>query len=438
MFQDPRKINDFSQYAPHKKDLDAFYGLPKEIIFCKQCGISNQRPNSSIEHKHNAKTKKSTINIDSNGVCDACKTAYIKNNQIDWNERRNELMKLCDKHRSKNGSYDCIVPGSGGKDSFLQSWVLKYEFGMNPLTITWSPHLYTDWGYRNFRRWIDSGFDNYLISPNTKIQRLLSRLSLENLFHPFQPFILGQKYLAPKIAYEKGISLIFYGEDEAEYGNPIKDNDNALRDYEYFSNTNEDEIYLAGETLLSLRENFGIRKHDLELYIPPNPNKLKDKNIEVHYLGYYMKWHPQTAYYFAVEKGDFEACPERNAGTYSKYQSIDDKMDDFHWYTTFIKFGIGRATHDAAQEVRSGDIDIDEAESLIQRYDGEFPERFLDELLDYLSLSIKDFPIASKMFEVPLMDKEYFDALTNKFRSPHLWQYTNNNWSLRRQFINSE
>jgi tRNA(Ile)-lysidine synthase TilS/MesJ len=104
---------------------------------------------------------------------------------IDWSERRKELKDLCDRHRSKDGSYDCLVPGSGGKDSFYQSYMLKYEFGMHPLTVTWAPHIYTDWGWRNFNRWIHSGFDNYLVSPNVLVKRLLTRLALENLFHPF-------------------------------------------------------------------------------------------------------------------------------------------------------------------------------------------------------------------------------------------------------------
>ena len=81
----------------------------------------------------------------------------------------------------------------------------------------------------------------------------------------------------------------------------------------------------------------------------------------MHYLGYYIKWHPQECYYYAVEHGGFHASPERTAGTYSKYNSIDDRIDDFHYYTTFIKFGIGRATYDAAQEARNGDITRDEA-----------------------------------------------------------------------------
>tara|TARA_R110001599_G_scaffold135013_1_gene313263 strand:- start:3747 stop:5075 length:1329 start_codon:yes stop_codon:yes gene_type:complete len=430
--RDPRKDQiDMSRYAPDVTGSEAFYGLPKQIRFCSKCVISNQRPNSTVEHKHTSESKKTTILFDENNVCDACRFAEQKHGDIDWEERRRELQVLCDKYRSRNGSYDCLVPGSGGKDSFYQSWMLKYEFGMNPLTTTWAPHVYTDWGWRNFDRWIHSGFDNYLLTPNGRVKRLITRLAVENLFHPFQPFIFGQKSLAPKMAARFNIPLIFYGENEAEYGNPIADTTSAQRDYSYFSSTDDSEIFLGGTSVSALRDDYGVRDADLEVYRPSNPDELRAKDIQVHYLGYYLKWHPQAAYYFAVENGGFEASPERTPGTYSKYNSIDDRIDDLHYYTTFVKFGIGRTTYDAAQEIRSGDIEREEGVALIRRYDGEYPDRFADELMEYLSLPEKEFPDASKMFEDPIMDHDYFDSLANRFRSPHLWKYENGAWALR-------
>ena len=107
----------------------------------------------------------------------------------------------------RNGNYDVVVPGSGGKDSFYVAHKLKYEYGMNPLTVTFSPFLYTDWGWKNLQNWISSGFENILNSPNRHIYRLLSRIALENMFHPWHPWILGQKNFPPKIAAnDKGIN----------------------------------------------------------------------------------------------------------------------------------------------------------------------------------------------------------------------------------------
>jgi N-acetyl sugar amidotransferase len=302
---------------------------------------------------------------------------------------------------------------------------------MHPLTVTWPPHIYTEWGWANFQSWIHAGFDNVLFTPNGRVHRLLTRLAVENLFHPFQPFIIGQKALAPKMALKFNISLIFYGENEAEYGNPIQDNETAKRNWSYFTSKNKSEIYLGGTSLSDLKNNFGVDASDLAIYLPADSEEIENNKIEVHYLGYYLRWHPQRNYFYAVEHGGFQASPERTPGTYSKYNSIDDKMDDLHYYTTYIKFGIGRSTYDASQEIRSGDITREEGVALVKRFDGEFPERFLVELFSYLSIKPKDYPRAAQMFEQPMMDGDYFMHLADTFRSPHLWKYDQGNWELR-------
>jgi N-acetyl sugar amidotransferase len=427
--------------VPHRPDLAKFdqpagrleakYGLPREVKFCKRCVISNQRPSSAVEYEHTKDTKKQTIGFDAEGVCDACRFAEHKNTTIDWAERERALKQLCERYRKTDGSYDCLVPGSGGKDSFYAAHVLKYKYGMHPLTVTWAPHIYTDWGWRNFEAWIHAGFDNYLHTPNGRVHRLLTRLAVENIFHPFQPFIFGQKSLAPRMAILHKIPLVFYGENEAEYGNPIADTQTARRDWSYFTTSDKSKVFLGGVSVADLRSHFGIDDNDLQPYFPADPAEIERLKVDVHYLGYYLRWHPQECYYYAVEHGGFQASPERTPGTYSKYNSIDDRIDDFHYYTTYIKFGIGRATYDASQEIRNEEITRAEGVALVKKFDGEFPERFVDEIFRYLSIPQKEFPVASKMFEQPIMDRDYFLALAGQFRSPHLWKRENGVWKLR-------
>lgn len=411
--------------------LGAKFGLPEKVAFCKKCIISNQRPNSAVEFKHTKDTKKETIGFDEDGICDACKQAERKKSGIDWELREKELVELCDKYRRNDGRYDCLVPGSGGKDSFYASHILKTKYGMHPMTVTWAPHIHTPWGWKNFQAWIHAGFDNYMMTPNGQVHRLLTRLSVENLFHPFQPFMLGQKTIAPRMALAMDIPLVFYGENEAEYGNPISDNDSARRSWEYFTQPDQSSTYIGGVSLDDLKNQFGLEQVDLEPYLPVDPNLMESKGVDVHYLGYYLPWHPQGAYYYSVKHSDFQASPERTPGTYSKYNSIDDKIDDFHFYTYYTKFGIGRATYDAAQEVRNGDITREEGVALVKKYDGEFPQRFASEIFKYLSISEKEFPIASQMFEQDIIDRDYFDSLADSFRSPHLWTKDASGWTLR-------
>jgi N-acetyl sugar amidotransferase len=412
-------------------NLEAFYGLPREVRFCRRCVISNQRPNSAVEFQHTRDSKKATIGFDAEGVCDACRFAEQKRHTIDWQERDRALRALCDRHRRTDGQYDCLVPGSGGKDSFYAAHKLKYEYGMHPLTVTWAPHVYTEWGWKNHQAWINAGFDNYLCTPNGRVHRLLTRLSVDNLFHPFQPFILGQKNLAPKMALLFRIPLVFYGENEAEYGNAIASASSARRDHAYYASASASEVFFGGTSLKDLTSRYGLERVDLEPYLPADPTELEALKVEVHYLGYYLKWHPQACYYYAVENGGFQASPERTPGTYSKYNSIDDRIDDFHYYTTYVKFGIGRSTYDAAQEIRSGDITRDEGVALVRRFDGEFPERFAEEIFRYLSITSKEYPKAHESFAKPVMTRESFLALADQFRSPHLWRREGEAWKLR-------
>ena len=123
------------------------------------------------------------------------------------------------------------------------------------------------------------------------MHRILTRLSLDLLLHPFHPFILGQKSLAAKIALAFNIPLIFYGEDEAEYGNPVSSTNKPEVNRSLFSNNNKSnsEILLGGIPVNELIGQFGLKKVDFNAYLPPDLSKIEQNKIEFYYLGYYLK-----------------------------------------------------------------------------------------------------------------------------------------------------
>ena len=169
------------------------------------------------------------------------------------------------------------------------------------------------------------------------------------------------------------IPLIFYGGNQAEYGNNIDDNENPKMDEKFFSKTNNDNLILGGVPLKEIINKYNFKLNDFEPYLPLDLSEIKKKKIEQRYLGYYVKWDPQECYYYASQNTGFRPNTERTEGSYSKYSSIDDKIDPFHYYLTFIKFGIGRATYDSCQEVRNEKITREEGISLVKKYDSEFP-----------------------------------------------------------------
>lgn len=395
------------------QELEAFYGLPKEVKFCKKCVISNQRPSSVVEFK-NKDNQKRAIELGKDGICEACHYNEIKQ-KINWKEREEMLFEILEPFRKTDGSYDVIVPSSGGKDSSFTAHVLKYKYGMNPLTVTWAPHLYTNVGWNNQNNLAHvGGIDNILYTPNGKLHRVLTQLAFKNLGHPFQPFIHGQKIVGPLMAEKFDVPLIFYGENQAEYGNNIKENYNPTMNYDFFTIDNPKEMLLGGMKVSDIMNEYNFTYNDFTPYIPRDVEALKKKDIKVYYLGFFERWDPQECYYYAVENSGFQAAPERSNGTYSKYTEIDDKLVPFHFYTMFIKFGIGRATYDAAQEIRNQKITREEGVALVNRYDHEFPNQFYHEFLEYMGLT----------------DEEFHKRI-DELRSPHLWAKVNGEWKMR-------
>jgi N-acetyl sugar amidotransferase len=389
------------------------YGLPLEVKYCVRCVISNQRPSSVVEFAASSSDRKQTINFNEDGVCDACLFNDTKEFNIDWAAREQELFRLAEQY-DKIPGYNVVVPGSGGKDSAFTSHVLKYKFGFRPLTVTWSPHLYTDIGRQNFDSWIhEGGFDNILFTPNGRLHRHLTKLAFQNLLHPFQPFIIGQRLIGPKIAAKFGIPLIFYGENQAEYGNKVSENSSPLMREEFFSGEAAN-LRFGGESIKSILESTSFGSGDFEPYLPLSSEELRQKQIEVRYLGYYLKWDPQECYYYAVENTGFLPNPSRTEGSYSKYSSLDDKIDPFHYYTTLAKFGLGRASYDAAQEIRNGKITREEGVELVRKFDLEFPEKYFEEFLSYIDIS-----------------RGEFSRLIDAARPEHLWKEKNGTWDLK-------
>ena len=226
-----------------------------------------------------------------------------------------------------------------------------------------------------------------------------------------------------RMANQMNIPLIFYGEMPGEYGRKIS---HKQRKFETSKSGSSHKAYLldplSGEDFKNsylggkkVEEylNEGISLNDLKAYRPLDPEIIKKKKIEFHWYGYYRRFVPQENYYFAVKKTNFSPNPERTEGTYSKYNSIDDKMDGFFYFTRFIKFGVGRAMMDSSQEIRNGHLTKEEGLALISKFDGEYPSKYEKEFLNYISMS-----------------KEEFSDCCDKFRPKHIWEKKSNRWEL--------
>ena len=330
-------------------NIDEKYRLPSTTRICKSCVMTNQRPR---------------ITFDSDGTCMACKYWKRKDTDINWKEREEEFRSILNRFRATDGSFDVIVPSSGGKDSSYVAYILKDKYDMHPLTVTWAPSIYTDIGYRNFQQHIHNGLDNVCFTPNGLVHRRLCRSAFIELGDPFQPFIYGQVNSPLHAAKAFNIGLIIDGENgEAEYGGA-----DSTENMQGFSDDDSESYWLSGLPVASWLDQ-GYTEKEIQIYQPPT-SALKVRRL---FFSYFHNWQPQSHYYYVSERAGFRSNSIRSEGTFSKYASLDDAIDPFHYYFGLLKFGIGRATSDAAHEIREGLIDRNEGISLVEKYDAEAP-----------------------------------------------------------------
>ena len=373
------------------------------MFFCKICIMPRSRPR---------------VVFNDEGICNACVNAQNKK-LINWDERRIEFEEIVKniKNNKKsiyvNSDYDCIVPWSGGKDSSYIAHRLKFEFKLNPLLVTFSPLLINDIGVYNREQLILEGFDNFYIRPNQKIARKLANRFFIERGNPKVAWDAGIATTPVKVALYLKIPYVFYAEHgESEYGGIVLNkNSNKIRD--------ENEVLenLVGDQPSNWSDQ-DISQRELTFYTYPTKNDFKNFPVTSYYFSYFFRWSMLENYEyikkalpkFRVDKNN------RTEGTFTNFDSLDDKIDTLYYYMQYIKFGFGRATRDSCRMIQNDQMTRNEAIKLSKLYDHEIPKQNFEEILEYLNISKLD-----------------FDELVNKHRNLEIWKRKNNSWELINQ-----
>jgi N-acetyl sugar amidotransferase len=348
------------------------------------------------------------IVFDEYGVCNACRTAEMKK-EIDWAARREEFRSLIEAHRG-SGPYDCIVPWSGGKDSSAIAYRLKYDFGLNPLLVTFSPLMPTEVGVHNREALIQAGFDHFMVRPNQKVSRHLARRFFLERGNPKIHWDAGINAVPIQVAVRFNIPLVFYAEHgESEYGGKLLSEEHAkLRDI-----TEVLEHQIGDHPSNWVDET--VSEGDLAPYMYPEMDEIGRIGIKALYFAYFFPWDVVDNYNYIKSHIDFRTWPKgRVDGTFTDFDSLDDKIDNLYYYMQMIKFGFGRASRDASRQIYRGRMTRDQALEVARKYDEESPATYFDEHLDYLNLT----------------EPEFY-RIVDQHRNPEIWKFESNQWKLR-------
>jgi len=343
------------------------------LKYCKKCLYPDTKPQ---------------LEFNEEGVCSAC-INFAKKDNIDWNEKREELEEILGKYSSKDGSnYDCIIPVSGGKDSTFQTYFIKKELGYNPLVINFHPLDQTELGKQNLENLKRLGVDCIEFSPNPIIYKKLAKFGLTE-FGDFQwPEHIGIFTVPIQIAVKYKIPLIIWGENpQFEYGRPTDITKETLLDKEW---NEKNGGYFLDKIKPQDMTKYGFEIKDLKSYIYPSDEEIKNVGVTGIFLGSYIKWDIFKQLEL-VKKLGFSEDKEIREGTYDSWENLDVKFTSFHDYFKFLKFGFGRATDHASIEIRNARINRKQGLELVKKYEGRIPTKYLDELLESAEMSYEEF-----------------------------------------------
>ncbi|UCD15190.1 MAG: N-acetyl sugar amidotransferase [Candidatus Omnitrophota bacterium] len=366
-----------------------------KVIYCKRCLMPNSRPR---------------IVFDAEGVCNGCQYAEKKWKSIDWEARRKEFLRLINPYRSKSGCWDCVVPWSGGKDSSIIAYKLKFEFGMNPLLVTFSPQLTNEVGNYNREALIQQGFDHLFFRPNQKVHRRLAKRFFIERGNQKVAWDAGINAIPVRVAVKFNIPLIFYAEHgESEYGGKVLNEESRkMRDF-----TEVIEHQIGDDPRNWVDDEITVK--DLEPYLYPGFKEVQKAGIKAFYFSYFFKWSSYENYLYIKDKYDFRICPQgRTEGTFTNFDSLDDKSDNLFYHMQYIKFGFGRALRDASRMIQNRQLTREQGLELARKYDHEFPALYFKEMLEYLQLT----------------EEEFYD-IVDKHRNSEIWKKEGGQWKLR-------
>lgn len=346
------------------------------------------------------------MSLDAEGVCFGCRNAAAKA-RIDWAARRAEFEGLVADARRRGGSHDCVIPVSGGKDSFWQV-VTCLEHGLTPLCVTYVYPGRTALGERNLRALVSLGVEHREIRLDAAVERRF----IEQAFR--RTGISGLVshmaiYAYPiQLAVELGIPLVVYGENSAfEYGTDDESLTGArvdrrwLRRFGVTSGTTVEDWYddvLTPDALAPLRL--------------PSDEVLAEQDVRVVFLGHYHRWDPEHSRAIALQHG-FQAREGGARVGHYDFVNIDDDMIGVHHHPKWHKFGITRTWDTLSMEIRVGRLTREAAITFIRERGDETPWDDIHVFCEYLGLPVS----------------EYFQ-IVERFRNPSLWTRRDGRWRI--------
>lgn len=350
------------------------------------------------------------LNFDEQGVCSGCRV-HEEKDKIDWRERKKMLKEILTEYKEKaRGPYHCIIPVSGGKDSHWQTHLIRTEFGLNPLLVTFNHEMNTQRGIRNLASLIRKlQVDNIRFTPNPDLIRRLSIHSLFKMGDMYWHSHCGIYTFPVQIAVKYKIPLIIWGEQG------FMDLGGMFSHYDLVEMTNKFRIEhgLRGYDAKDMvSKKYGITLDDLSWATYPSDEEIETTEVRGIYVGNYVPWDHYEHTRLMIKLYGFETAPSERS--FNLYENVEDfPSNGINDYLRYLKFGYGRATDHASYEIRRKRMTREAGIGLVKKYDHVYPA---------------DIKIYAKY--TGLTEKQIVGSV-DAMRDSRAWYKKNGNWYLK-------
>jgi N-acetyl sugar amidotransferase len=349
--------------------------MSSKLKYCKKCLFPETKPD---------------IYFDSEGVCDACRSAERKHgleNAINWDERAKSFDKIISNAKSKaQGWYDCVIPVSGGKDSTWQVYALKKIHNMNPLAITFDQFDQTEIGRHNLKIMADIGVDHIHFTLNPNVVKKLVKKGFEIIGDPYWVNHLGMFTVPFHIATKFNIPLVIFGENpQFEYGGPESGRDNMIMDRRW----RQEFGGMRGFREEDMVDN-DISLGDLRILHYPSDNEVKNTGVMGTFYGQYFKWDALIQTKLIKDFGwlPLKAPPK---GSWMDYENCDMQFVDIRERIKYLKYGYGRATDQLSIEIRNNRISRHDALEIVKKIDGNVDEKSILDFCQFIGITRNEY-----------------------------------------------
>ncbi|MFK7872452.1 MAG: N-acetyl sugar amidotransferase [Oligoflexales bacterium] len=362
--------------------------------YCNRCVMPDTKPG---------------VSFDERGLCNACRSQEQKKH-IDWDARAKELDLIVeDIKKKKHPFYDCVIPVSGGKNSWYQALVMAKRYDLKCLCVCLGAHLPTTEGIHNLNTMIeDLGVDLIKITLKPSVYRNIRKKCFVQQGEPNwgEHCSMFSSVVNTALIYE--VPLIVWGEDIAfEYGG-IQNTSSKP------SALDIDKNDLIKQKTVHDWLDDDIHPRDVFFYEYPDYDRLKEAGIHSIYLGHYEFWDGRKQYEIVKERGFHPRAEGPLPGNYIDYDNIDEKLCEINIWLKYIKFGFWRATDQTCYDIWTERLTRDEAVDIVNEIQGEFPSEYYQDFLRFHNIT----------------DKEFWEVV-EKFRNKDIWEKKDGKWSLR-------